>query len=524
MATRAVGRDLWLVAGFAALLLLPWLGQSALFDRDETYYAEAAREMREADSWTRPLVNGQDFFQKPFLPIAAIRASYAVLGVNETAARLPSALFGIATAVLTAALAGGLSGRAAALKAGIILPSTLLFLLVCRSALTDSSFLFFTTAAIYFLFKASRFEHSSAWTVIGMYTSAALATLSKGPMGLLIPAGVGVALTARSDFAETWRRIRRFRPGVGVVNVGVVLLLAYAASPSHTRDRFLTEFLVRENIGRFAAPRQGHTAPFWIYVPVLMLVFLPWSVFLIRAWNSAPRAARRFLGAWFAIPFLVFSAAATKLPHYLLPVFPPLAILVGASWDEQLFLRRGLLRPLVLLVVLSLALPAALLVLRYRRPDLLSSSVIVAAGSLAIGASAALLARAGAGSVFAILSGTTAVFALLLCGWSLPQLNPVRVVRPIGTLLRERVAAPTYAYRFLEPGLLFYARRTIPRLDHPEEVARVASQESALAIVARREDVTDVLRAAGRTLVVIGSRRGFCEDTGPVELVVLSAE
>jgi 4-amino-4-deoxy-L-arabinose transferase-like glycosyltransferase len=65
-------RDLWLVAGAAALILLPWIGRPALFDRDETYYAEGAREMQEAGTWTRPLLNGRDFHQKPFLPFALI--------------------------------------------------------------------------------------------------------------------------------------------------------------------------------------------------------------------------------------------------------------------------------------------------------------------------------------------------------------------------------------------------------------------------------------------------------------------
>jgi 4-amino-4-deoxy-L-arabinose transferase-like glycosyltransferase len=80
-------RDSWIVAAAAALILLPWIGGPALFDRDETYYAEAAREMQESGTWTRPLFNGKDFHQKPFLPFAAIRLGYAALGVNETAAR-----------------------------------------------------------------------------------------------------------------------------------------------------------------------------------------------------------------------------------------------------------------------------------------------------------------------------------------------------------------------------------------------------------------------------------------------------
>ena len=83
--------DLAAIALFAAVLLIPWIGSSALFDRDETYYAEAAREMQEAGTWFFPRLNGREFDQKPFLPMAFIRLGYVVFGVNERGARMPSA-------------------------------------------------------------------------------------------------------------------------------------------------------------------------------------------------------------------------------------------------------------------------------------------------------------------------------------------------------------------------------------------------------------------------------------------------
>jgi 4-amino-4-deoxy-L-arabinose transferase-like glycosyltransferase len=516
-------RDLWLVAGAAALILLPWIGRPALFDRDETYYAEGAREMQEAGTWTRPLLNGRDFHQKPFLPFALIRVGYAALGVNETAARLPSALLGIGTAVLTAAIGSRLFGRAAGLRAGLVLSSSLLFLLICRSSLTDPAFLFFFTASLFFFLKCAAGRRAAIPDLVGMYASAGIATLCKGPLGVLLPAGIGVWIVARSSLSGTLSAIRRLRPLLGIGIVSAFALPWYGLAAARTHGASVRDFLLQENLGRFFSPMEGHRGPFWIYVPVLLLAFLPWSVFLPRAWGAVPDPrVRRILGAWCAVPFLLFSAAATKLPHYLLPVFPPLAILVGAEWDSEASPRASRTVALSLLIPICLALPVALLVARRRWPDLLPLSLIATAAVLPLGAGAALFARARPRLAFGVLGGSMALFAWLACGWSLPALGEVRVVRPIGILLRDRARVPTYSYRFLEPGLLFYARRTIDRLDRPEEVVRISASRPAFAIVARREDVETISRAAGRPLITIGRRRGFCEDSGPIELVVLA--
>jgi 4-amino-4-deoxy-L-arabinose transferase-like glycosyltransferase len=395
--------------------------------------------------------------------------------------------------------------------------------------LTDPAFLFFMTAAVFF-FSKGLIERPARRDLIGMYASAGVATLCKGPVGFLLPAGIALASVARRDLAGTWAEVRRLRPGLGALIGGIVVLPWYVISAIRTHGQSARDFLLHENVERFLAPMQGHRGPFWIYAPVVLFAFLPWSVFLFRAWGARalldPRV-RRFLAAWFAVPFLLFSAAATKLPHYVLPVFPPLAILVGAGWDlrdPEPRPRASLAPPLFLLVALCLVFPVALFVARERWPDLLPVSLVVTASVLPLSAALALLVRERPRLVLAVLGGSMALFAWLACGWSLPGLGQVRVVRPIGIFLRDRVRAPVYSYRFLEPGLVFYAERTIERLDRPEDVGRVSALHLQFAIVTRREDVETVSRAAGRALRVLGSRRGFCEDTGQIELVVLLSD
>jgi 4-amino-4-deoxy-L-arabinose transferase-like glycosyltransferase len=519
--TEAVRSRLPLVASVSAsalLLLLPWLGGPALFDRDETYYAEAAREMREAGNWFIPRLNGQAFHQKPFLPLAFICASYSVFGVNETAARMPSALFAFGTMMLTAAAARHLFGRATALRSSWILGSSLLFLLVSRSAMTDSAFLFFFTASLVAFIGTHSGVEPSRGSLLAMYGAMGLATLCKGPVGLLLPL---VILLVTAWSRGGWALVRQLRPiaGTGLVcgmAVGAVLL-----QPAPERGGYIRDFLWRENIGRFLSPMEAHRAPFWIYLPVLLLAFLPWSPFVPGAWRAVrDRNARWLLGAWVAVPFLFFSAAATKLPHYLLPVFPALAILVGVGWERETNPRSHVL-PLAVAFVASSAFPVALCLARARWPDLLPISLVWTAAAPPAGALVALFVANRPELRFALLAASMLIFIWMACGWSLPEMREVRVIRPVGLLLRSADPTPVFAYRFLEPGLLFYSQRTIERLETREEVSERA-RRGPFVIVVREDEAPAVRAAAGIPMKTLGGGRGFCEDSGPLRLLVLA--
>ena len=519
--SNAVGSRLPLaasVAGAALLLLLPWLGRPALFDRDETYYAEAAREMREAGNWLVPRLNGQEFHQKPFLPLAFICASYSVFGVNETGARMPSVLFGLGTMMLTAAAARLLFGEAVALRSALVLGSSLLFSLVSRSSMTDSAFLFFFTSSLFAFLRTRGTAGAGRRGFLWMYAAMGLATLCKGPIGFLLPIGI-VALIAWSEGG--WASLRRLQPIMGAAVIVAIGAAAVLALPRSERGAFLRAFLLRENVGRYLAPMEGHGAPFWIYLPVLAVAFLPWSPFLPAAWKTIrDRRSRWALGAWIGVPLLFFSAATTKLPHYVLPTFPALAILVGAGWEGQ-GTRKSRLLPLAGVFVFSSALPLALFLARDRWPDLLPVSLVWTAAILPAGAVAALIASRRSTLQFGALALSVLLLLWVACGWSLPALQEVRVIRPIGVRLRAVGDVSVFSYRFLEPGLLFYARRTITRLETLEQVAARAGQEH-FVIVVREPEVSQIRAAARVPLKTLAARRGFCEDSGPMELAVLA--
>ncbi|MEP6471607.1 MAG: glycosyltransferase family 39 protein [Acidobacteriota bacterium] len=505
----------------SALLFLPWIGKGALFDRDETSYAEIVREMRESHDWLLPRLNGKDFFEKPVLPFWFIGVGYASFGVNEVGARIVSALFGIGTALLTASTGRRLFGRAAGMRAGIVVSSSLLFLLVSRSALTDPSFLFFFTAAIALFVRVWQSQSSRAGPWIAMYAAIGLATLCKGPVGLVLPLTVVGSFILREGGL---RSLRRLRPVLGLAVFAVVVLPWYAYAAWRTGGSSLREFILRDNVGRYLEPMQHHAGPVWIYVPALLVAFLPWSVFLPGALRAPEHGeAYRLTVLWAAIPLVFFSLGATKLPHYLLPIFPALSILVGAAWDRRPSPESAprLTPPLLLLVLLTSLFPAGFLLMSIRWPELASPTLLASAAVLPAGAIVALAFRRSRTAVFRVLVATMVLFVWLLAGVAMPRLDEERVVKPIGLLLRETEGLPTYSYGFLEPGLAFYGARTIARIDTLREVALIAKTLPAFALIAKEGDLDALLREINRPSVSVDLRRGFCEDSGRLGLVLL---
>lgn len=503
----------------AALLFLPWIGKSALFDRDETSYAEIVREMRESHDWLLPRLNGKEFFEKPVLPFWFIGAGYASFGVNEVGARIVSALFGIGTALLTASTGRRLFGPAAGMRAGVVVSSSLLFLLVSRSALTDPSFLFFFTAAIAFFVRAWQSHSSRAGPWIATYAAIGLATLCKGPAGVVLPLTIMGSFALREGGLAS---LRRLRPVLGLFVLTAVVVPWYAYAAWRTDGFSLREFVLRDNVGRYLAPMQHHAGPIWFYVPALFVAFLPWSVFLPGALRGPKQGeAYRLTVLWTVIPLVFFSLAATKLPHYLLPIFPALSILVGAAWDRPLESSRSLTPPLLFLVLLTCLFPAGILLMSIRWPELASPALLASAAVLPAGALVALAFRRSRPAVFRALAGTMVLFVWLLAGVAMPRLDEERVVKRIGLLLRETNGLPTYSYGFLEPGLAFYGARTIARIDTPRQVALMAKTQPGFALIAKEGDLDALLREINRPNVSVDFRRGFCEDKGRLGLVLV---
>ncbi|MFQ6131244.1 MAG: ArnT family glycosyltransferase [Armatimonadota bacterium] len=338
-----------LLAALAALLLLPGLGSTHLVGEDEARYADTARNMVRSGNWTVPRFNGQLRAQKPILIYWLLGGAYKLFGANEFSARLCPALTGVLLALTTFLFAAPHLGGRTALVAGI-------FLAVCpamftwgRMAVTDMPLALFVSFGILAAFHATE---SSAAAKARWHCAAAaalaLGTLMKGPVAPLI------ALMVMIPYLLLRRGLRAELRAGGLVPA-VLIFLAIAAPwylivTLRTRGEFAEQFFLAENILRYFRASTWQRGPLYLYLPVCLVVFLPWSGLLPyalwRGFRTRRRASQdsghrlRLLSTlWFAVVFLFFTFSQAKLISYVLPLAPAAAILVAIQWEEW---RRGL--------------------------------------------------------------------------------------------------------------------------------------------------------------------------------------
>ena len=348
LSSSRLGHNLILIAA-TALLTLPNLGAPSLWDMDEGVNAECTREMLESGTWVVPTFNGELRTAKPVLLYWVQRPFVAAFGPTEWAVRLPAALLGLGTVLLTYELGRRMFGAATGLLGGLVLASATQFNLLSHAATPDAPLIFFTTLT-FLLFWRGHENAGRGWFYLPALASA-FAVLTKGPIGLALPGLVVVLYFA-------WNReLRRFldRRLVWALLLWVVVALPwYGLVTSETRGEYLGKFLGNENVNRFFTPQENHRGPVVYYVGCLFALFAPWCCFLgATLWygvkdskQSPPVAtgmltsetrANRFLLCWFAAYLVFFSAAQTKLPNYIGPLYPAVALLTArflVRWRE----------------------------------------------------------------------------------------------------------------------------------------------------------------------------------------------
>jgi 4-amino-4-deoxy-L-arabinose transferase-like glycosyltransferase len=343
----------------SGLLFFIGLGSMGLTDRDEGRNAEAGREMFASGDWITPTFNGELRVAKPVFVYWLMTMSYHVFGVNEFAARFPSALFGVALIVMHYLFLTRLRGPTVGLYGALMLLLNIEILALGRMAITDSVLIFFTTLSLYSFWLGLHEPRSGRHWIWGFYVGMALATLTKGPVGFAVP-----LITALLYLMATRRWQLFWERGAPLTGTLLFVILAgpwYAAMFLIHGDAYSTEAKVH-TVGRFLAPMEGHGVGWWFYFPVLLLGFYPWSSFLPAglyqayvSWRAfrteqsqthAPSEAVMseasddeldwFMGFWIVGVFIFFSLSSTRLPHYIGPLFPACAILAASYWTKGL--------------------------------------------------------------------------------------------------------------------------------------------------------------------------------------------
>lgn len=322
-----------ILLGLVLSLLVFRLGAVPLLGPDEPRYTRVAVEMHRAGEWVTPTLQGEPWLEKTPLFYWLAGAAFSVLGETETAARLPSALALVVLVGLTALVGARLCGTPAGLHAGFVAGTSVLMFAYGRAASMDMLLAATVTGAIglaglRFLGMAGPYAIPAAAACAG------LATLAKGPLGLLLPLLVlgGYILATRE-----WRLVRELLSPLALGAFVVVAAPWYIAILVDQGRHFIDVFILNHNLQRFSSTIHHHPGPFWYYLPILLAGLFPWSGLAVPGVAGIrPRRSRTdlFLALWLGLPVVFFALAGSKLPGYILPCVPPLAILMGRAADR----------------------------------------------------------------------------------------------------------------------------------------------------------------------------------------------
>ena len=322
----------WILGASAIFVLFYQLGGAALFEPDEGRNAEKAREILLLSDWVTPHENFHPVLDKPIFFYWLIALAYKCFGISEWSARLPSALTALGCVALVYFFARDHWGKAQALWSSLILLTCMEFFLLARIVIFDMPLTFLLTLALCAFYRASHSDDVNRRRVLCllMYSAIGAATLIKGLIGVVVPAMV---IFCYLLLTKQWSVLRRLYlvPGAFIFRA---IVLPWYLEVGARHEGYLHYYFWDEHFGRFASEEFDRSQPWYYFILVGLIGFFPWTLL----WPLMASGFRRracddktlFLLLWAGVTLIFFSASKSKLPHYILPIFPALAILTAS--------------------------------------------------------------------------------------------------------------------------------------------------------------------------------------------------
>lgn len=463
-------------AGFIWFL---FLGYRDLIEPDEGRYAEIAREMLNSGNWITPRLNGIKYFEKPPLQYWGSAISMALLGETNAAARVWCSGLGFIGALWVGFVGNRLYGRSAGYFAFLFLISTVLYVGMGHANSLDMGVSALLIIAVGALTLAQSERHlpkqERNWMLLA-WAALAGATLSKGLIGLVLPGGALVLYTLWQRDWALWRHLH--------LGKGLLLYLLIAApwfvAVSYANPEFPHFFFIHEHFERFTSDVHGRTKSNWYFFAVFAIGAIPWLFSSLNGLIKPPfswRAeagkfeASRLLWVYAIFVFFFFSISHSKLPGYILPMFPALAVLVGENMSKRKhFIADGIVAIVLAAAILifliwktggiaqpdKLATPLVLF-----RPWIIATAVLIGAA----GISALLLKHQKnlAISIFALC----ALLGLQMVSWGYQSISELRSSRVMAEAIQSYINqsgknnVEIYDVNRYDQSLPYYLGRTI---------------------------------------------------------------
>ena len=336
------GRQTYILFAGCLILFLWGTWQLPFLGPDEPRYAQVAREMFETGDYFVPRLGGFAWFEKPILLYWLISLSYALFGVNEFAARLPSVIAAIGSVSFLYFTLRRIASPAMALLASAVLASTAFFAGFSHAATFDMLLAFCVNAALCCYLLYERAQQKTRWLYL-MYVFAGFGVLAKGFVAIII-----IALTLGVYFVITkrWRKLFALKPVQGVLITSAVIAIWFLPVSLIYGIRFWDEFVYQHHFVRYTSSYYHRSQGFFFYLPILLAGTYPWSFVPFSAKPAGDSDLLKFSLCWLFCPLIFFSFSQSKLPGYILPVVPGFAILAGLALSN-------LQRPLKLVLLSS---------------------------------------------------------------------------------------------------------------------------------------------------------------------------
>lgn len=489
------------------------LGGFILFDVDEAVFSEATREMVTGGDYITPMYNFLPRYDKPILFYWLMSLSFGFFGISEFAARFTSATLGVGLIIMTYLFVKRVEGEKAAFWSGLCLLLNMQFFLYTHSAVTDMTLTFFITASLFSLYLGLEGGRGGGaqgergrWYAL-CWISSALAVLTKGAIGLVFPVTIaGLYLIATGNLRRVWE----------VVRIRYLLLFFVVAAPwfiaqfSVNGWEFYDAFIVKHHFKRYTGVISGHSGPPWFYLAILLAGFFPWVFFLpgviVRGFRE--RGLHRFCALWFLFILVFFSISKTKLPNYILPLFPAMGVMVGIQLSE-LVRNRGRI-PLYFIAGTALMLASALLLLplmEIKMEIAYSNTFFYLLGAIFLTISIfAFLRTQGHGAALGGVALFTAILLIFIRTYALPPANLYLQgnLYTYATYSRTVLAAGDIltTYDINQPSILFYAQRGIEKIEGGDkEYFRHLPKEKTVLIITKSDRVAVLRDLAEFTLI-----------------------
>ncbi|HEY1786369.1 MAG TPA: glycosyltransferase family 39 protein [Pirellulales bacterium] len=541
------------LAAIASLVFFVNLGGSHLWDVDETIFSQAAAEMHQRGDYVVPYFNGELFPDKPALTYWLMASAYSVLGVGEFGARFWSALLSVGSVLLTHRIGCRLFSPGVGLWAGLILATNISFDIIARAATPDAALIFFTTLAICLFIRCAEHASfktdktpsaplaprrepdlliEPTWRNFALaYAAMGVAALAKGPVGVVLPTAVfglfflttrgantlaGLPAVSAGQGRLAWiaklldaavrtasprhifQTILALRPALAVLMVLAVAGPWYVWVGLRTDWQWPAQFFGVHNFGRFFSAMDNHHGPIVYYVGIVLVLFFPWSILMLGSLSELARQSARtmqrrqgaiLIACWITVYFGFFSLCSTKLPSYVVPMYPALAIATALFLERWVYFPQSVPRSwpwiaysLLTLAGLGLVVVVPILAARLLDGGTFSPAALARVAPLGLAGIVPLIGgllclfytwRCQARQSIRTLGLTAVVFTVWLFGFSVGQFDRFQTAPQFIAAIDSHTSGEAHVatFRYFRPSMVFYGHRPVGKLPEAADVA-----------------------------------------------------